>query len=240
MNAILSRIGEYLLGRRLALDPALSKRVLLSRAIALSFGLIRGFIYTRRKIYLAPGARILDVGALKMAGGLVRLDHHARIDCTSKEGITLGRSFKLGAFSRLVASGALSDLGKGISIGDNVGIGEYAYIGGAGGVSIGSDTIVGQYFSVHPEDHVFSDPTRAIREQGVTRKGIVIGENCWIGSKVTILDGVTIGNHCVLASGAVVTSSFPDYSVIGGVPAKLLKTIGGPKDHSLGDGDALS
>jgi acetyltransferase-like isoleucine patch superfamily enzyme len=52
----------------------------------------------------------------------------------------------------------------------------------------------------------------------------VIGPNCWIGSKVTILDGVTIGEGCVIAAGSVVTKSFPDYSVIGGVPARVLRS----------------
>ena len=49
------------------------------------------------------------------------------------------------------------------------------------------------------------------------------GSNCWIGSKVTFLDGVKIGQGCVVAAGSVVTKSFPDFSVIGGVPAKMLK-----------------
>ena len=64
---------------------------------------------------------------------------------------------------------------------------------------------------------------QAIRLQGVKRTGIKIGKNCWIGAKVTILDGVTIGDGCIVAAGAVVNSSFPDNSVIGGVPARLLK-----------------
>jgi acetyltransferase-like isoleucine patch superfamily enzyme len=167
-----------------------------------------------------------------LGGGLVRLGDHCLIDCTSRGGIHLGRNFKLGAFSRVIASGTLSDLGKGIRIGDNVGIGEFAYIGGAGGVEIGHDTIVGQYFSVHPENHVFSDPEVPIRDQGVTRKGIKVGQGCWIGARVTLIDGVSIGNNCVIAAGSVVTKSFPDKTVIGGVPARLLYSrLGEKKDH---------
>lgn len=55
--------------------------------------------------------------------------------------------------------------------------------------------------------------------------GISVGAGSWIGVNVTILPGITIGNGCVIAAGSVVTKSFPDFSVIGGVPAKVLKTI---------------
>jgi len=118
-------------------------------------------------------------------------------------------------------------------VGNNVGISEFAYIGGAGGVKIGSDTIVGQYFSTHPENHIFATTDRKIREQGVTRLGIEIGPNCWIGSKVTILDGVRLGRSCVVAAGSVVNSAFPDYAIIGGVPARLLRMRETPaqKEH---------
>ena len=103
-------------------------------------------------------------------------------------------------------------------------IGEFAYIGGAGGLKIGSETIVGQYLSIHPENHTFSDLEIPIRNQGVSRKGISIGKNVWIGSKVTILDGANIGDGCVIAAGSVVISGqYEKNSIIGGMPAKILK-----------------
>jgi acetyltransferase-like isoleucine patch superfamily enzyme len=138
-------------------------------------------------------------------------------------------------------STTLYDLGSHITIGNNVGIGEFAYLGGAGGLDIGDDCIVGQYFSCHPENHVFSDTSMPIRLQGITRKGIRIGKNCWIGAKVTILDGVTIGDNCVIAAGAVVTRQMPADSVIGGVPARVLKStievknVGGAQSHAISD-----
>ena len=64
-----------------------------------------------------------------------------------------------------------------------------------------------------------------IREQGVTSKGIKIGNNVWIGAKATFLDGAIIGNNCVVAAGAVVNGIFPNNVIIGGVPAKILKEI---------------
>jgi len=148
------------------------------------------------------------------------------ISAAGKKGICIGNNVGIGAFSRLIVATSLNHIGEFIAIGNNVGIGEFAYLGGGGGLHIGDDCIIGQYFSCHPENHFFNDPCKPIRLQGVSREGINIGKNCWIGSKVTVLDGVTIGDGCVIAAGAVVNRSFPPDSVIGGIPAKLLKRRG--------------
>ena len=109
-------------------------------------------------------------------------------------------------------------------IGNNVGLGSHGHYGaGLGGLEIGDDTIIGNYVSFHPENHIFSELNMPIRQQGVYGKGIKIGKNCWIGAKATFLDGTVIGNGCVVAAGAVVKGNFPDNSIIGGVPAKIIK-----------------
>lgn len=59
--------------------------------------------------------------------------------------------------------------------------------------------------------------------QGVCRKGIKIGKGCWIGAKATILDGTVLGDGCIVAAGAVVNGNFPPMSILGGVPAKIIK-----------------
>lgn len=156
-------------------------------------------------------------------GKFLRIGNYTYISALSKKGINFGDNVSVGAFSRIIVSTSLNNIGDQIIIGNNVGIGEYAYLGGAGGLEIGDECIVGQYLSCHPENHNYQDLTLSIRHQGVTRKGIKIEANCWIGSKVTILDGVTIGYGSIIAAGSVVTKSFPENSIIGGVPAKLLK-----------------
>lgn len=156
-------------------------------------------------------------------GRMLKAGDHVLFSALGIEGIQLGNNVSIGSYSQIIASTSLNQPGIGIHIGDRVGMGEFAYLGGGGGLKIGSDCIIGQYFSCHPENHIFSNPEELIRLQGVTRKGIEIGSGCWIGSKVTILDGAHIGNHCVVAAGAVVTGHFPDYAVIGGVPARILK-----------------
>ncbi|MFN0275035.1 MAG: acyltransferase [Chitinophagales bacterium] len=157
-------------------------------------------------------------------GKFVKIDTNVFISALGKEGIFIGDNSSIGAFSRVIISTTLNNTGAFIRIGNNVGIGEFAYLGGAGGLQIGDNCIVGQYFSCHPENHNYASTDDLIRNQGVNRKGIKIGADCWIGSKVTILDGVIIGEGCVIAAGAVVTRSMPAYSVVGGVPAKVLKS----------------
>ncbi|MFD2602752.1 acyltransferase [Flavobacterium suzhouense] len=156
-------------------------------------------------------------------GRFLRLGNHVSVSALSINGVRFGNNVSIGAFSRIIVSTSLNNPGDKIVLGDNVGIGEFAYLGGGGGLEIGDECIVGQYFSCHPENHNCDDLNISIRHQGVSRKGIRIGSNCWIGSKVTILDGVEIGSGCVIAAGSVVTKSYPDNSIIGGVPAKILK-----------------
>lgn len=216
---------QRVMRRPVKFDPRTPPGYLVLRGVTTFTGLCRGLLLTRRRIVLGRGARVWAPSLLRIDGGLVRIDDYCFVDCLGVEGLRLGRNFKLGAHSRIAVSGSLADLGRGITIGDNVGIGEFAHIGGAGGVTIGADTIVGAYFSVHPENHIFDDPDTPIRAQGVTRAGIAIGEGCWIGAKVTVTDGVTIGKNCVIAAGSVVTKSFPDHSLIGGVPARLIRDL---------------
>jgi len=181
------------------------------------------FLRNPKFILLGRKVKFFNIPQISF-GKWVKLDDYVYLSALGKDKIILGNNTGIGAFSRIVISTSFNNLGNFIKIGDNVGIGEFAYLGGGGGLEIGDGCIVGQYFSCHPENHIFEDSQKPIRLQGVTRKGIKIGCNCWIGAKVTILDGVTIGDNCVIAAGAVVTKDMPTDSVIGGVPAKVIKS----------------
>ncbi len=175
-------------------------------------------------IFLGRGVSFFHVANMRW-GRWVQIGEGARLGAMGKGQLRIGNRVSIGAFSRVIISTSFNHLGEHIHIGHRVGIGEFAHLGGGGGLEIGDDCIIGAYLSCHPENHLFEDSTKLIRQQGVSRKGIKIGKNCWIGAKVTILDGVIIGDHCVIAAGAVVTKSMPPRSVVGGVPAKVIKVI---------------
>ena len=75
---------------------------------------------------------------------------------------------------------------------------------------------------IFTQNHNFGDRTKLIREQGATRKPVIIEDDVWIGARVILLPGVTMGRGSVVAAGAVVTKSFPPFSIIGGVPARII------------------
>jgi acetyltransferase-like isoleucine patch superfamily enzyme len=111
----------------------------------------------------------------------------------------------------------------GITIGRNCFIGEYNVMRGQGGIRIGNDVYTGPMVQIVAVNHVYADPDRPIREQGVTAQGIVIEDDVWIGAGATVVDGVTIGRGSVIGAGAVVTGDIPPYSIAVGTPAKPIK-----------------
>lgn len=114
------------------------------------------------------------------------------------------------------------------AVGDMV-IGDYTRIGIhntiIGPVCIGNHVNLAQGITVTALNHNFEDKTKRIDEQGISTKPVVIGDDVWIGANAVILPGVTIGKHCVVAAGAVVTKDVPDNTIVGGVPAKVIKEI---------------
>lgn len=192
------------------------------------FMLIRGIILAFISLKFVPFFIGRNVRTNLMFGinyGLfLRVGSGVKLNGLGGKGVRLGNRVKIGDYSIVeVVMGRLESDGS-IDIGDGTCIGEYSYLGGAGGLKIGKNTITGQYFSCHPENHIWTIEGIG-KYNGVTREGISVGDNCWIGSKVTILDGSKLGNNLVVAAGSVVKGVFPDNVLIAGVPAKIIKEI---------------
>jgi acetyltransferase-like isoleucine patch superfamily enzyme len=114
----------------------------------------------------------------------------------------------------------------GIWIGRDSLIGEYTVIRGQGGVTIGDRVYTSPGTQLIAVNHVFDDATRPFVEQGIMAEGIVIEDDVWLGSAAIVTDGVRVGRGAVVAAGAVVTKDVPAHTVVGGVPARVLREVG--------------
>jgi acetyltransferase-like isoleucine patch superfamily enzyme len=90
-------------------------------------------------------------------------------------------------------------------------------------VEFGAGTIVADWVYVCDFDHVYADVTVPIKDQGIAKSPVRIGPDCWVGVKVSVLRGVTVGAGSVLAAHALVNKDVPPMSVAGGVPARVIK-----------------
>lgn len=109
-----------------------------------------------------------------------------------------------------------------VSLKDNSGIGidceQY------GPISLGSDVMMGPEVVIYTSGHAHDRIDIPMRLQGASEiKPVSIGNDVWIGRRVMIMPGVTIGNGVIIGAGAVVTKDVPDYAVVGGVPARILR-----------------
>lgn len=230
IRALLEFAGKRLKGDVFALDPDIPTFAILRFAGSRAIQALRGMA---RYPWLAPGSalpaffghkvRVRSSRKVRIGRG-VTIGDHVLIEGLSRDGVDIGAGVNIGAHTIIMPTSVVRNLGRGFRIGANSGIGQYAFIGCGAGVTIGQDVIMGQFVSFHTENHLFADPDVPIRLQGVTRSAITIGDDCWIGAKVTFLSGATVGRGCVVAAGAVVRGDIPPYSVIGGVPARILST----------------
>lgn len=122
----------------------------------------------------------------------------------------------------------------GIRIGRDSLIGEYSVIRGQGGVTIGDRVYTSPMTQIIAVNHVYDDPDRPFIDQGITAEGIVVEDDVWLGSGAVVTDGVRVGRGSVVAAGAVVTQDVPPHSVVGGVPARVIREL----RHDLASGSA--
>ncbi len=107
-------------------------------------------------------------------------------------------------------------------IGDYSDVGVNCVVGGA--ARIGNDVMMGPGCIFYAHNHRFDDLSIPMRLQGFTEdRPVRVGDDVWFGTRVIVMPGVTIGNHCVIGAGSVVTKDVPDYAVVGGAPARILK-----------------
>lgn len=116
-----------------------------------------------------------------------------------------------------------SDYGANLKIGKQVFINSGAMFTDLGGIELEDKVLVGPNVTIISVNH----PLDLEKRRGVELKSVLIKENAWLGANATILPGVTVGENAVVAAGAVVSKDVPANTVVAGVPAKVIKKIGG-------------
>jgi len=148
---------------------------------------------------------------------------HAVIHKSARMDTPPYRKFSLGDYSVIESFACINNAVGDVQIGNHTRIGLHNTV--IGPVKIGNHVNLAQGITVTALNHNFTDSNKRIDEQGISTNAVSIEDDVWIGANAVILPGVTIGNHCVVAAGAVVTKDVPPHSLVAGVPAKVIKQI---------------
>jgi acetyltransferase-like isoleucine patch superfamily enzyme len=143
------------------------------------------------------------------------------IDAFSLHGVWLGDRVTLREHSWLQCTSSSDHPGEGLTVGGSTYFGPGSYLGVGGRVTIGTRCQFGPGLRLVAESHNFRDGSQPIHGQGVSRQGIRIGDDCWFGANVIILDGITIGSGVVVGANSLVTSDLEDRAIAYGSPARV-------------------
>lgn len=211
----LQRIQELLITTLLGDIPTLAlgphlRRILYKRI----------FAQLGQKVFIQHGVQLINTGCIEIGNGAY-IFKDVRLDAKGHPNnlISIGNRV---AIERNVDIGCLEDTQ--IQIDDETFIGPNVCIAGPGNIKIGKNCLIAPHTGIFANNHQFAELSVPIKCQGVTRKGIIIEDDCWLGHRVTVLDGVTIGRGSVIGAGAVVNRDIPPYSVAVGVPARVIKS----------------
>jgi acetyltransferase-like isoleucine patch superfamily enzyme len=156
-------------------------------------------IHVPKSVFIAPGA-------------------HCELN---PDGFVVGGKLSIGENVRLCRGAIVAPYGGSITLEENVYIGPYAILYGHGGLRIGRDSLIAGHCFIVASNHQFDDPATPVRLKPEKSLGITIGRDVWIGAGTKILDGVTIGDRCIVGAGAVVTKSIEENMIAVGVPARV-------------------
>jgi acetyltransferase-like isoleucine patch superfamily enzyme len=226
LNKRIERMGK----KGYQIDPAIGFTDLLLLMSGRGGQLLRGVwlrLWVKKAgapLWVGKGVRVRHARHVQL-GHNVFLGDEVTINGLCRQGMCIGSHVSIHARTTIDGTGVITELGEGLIIGNHVGISPGCYLQVRGLLHIEDDVIMGPGVSIFTENHCFTDTEIPIRMQGVTRGTVRIGHGTWIGANATILSGVEIGKNCVIAAGSVVNQHVADYTLVGGVPARLLKKL---------------
>ncbi|MGH7771211.1 MAG: DapH/DapD/GlmU-related protein [Candidatus Binatia bacterium] len=229
MNTLKTRIYQLALGRGTQAPPQEIEASLTEVVQYLwkrgGWSWLRGILLRHRfkgcggRLFIGKNVEILYPRYISL-GRNVYVGDYTTINGLSRDGLQLGDDVRIREHVWIQATSSLANLGKGLVVGYNTYIGPRCMIGAGGGITIGSNVTIGAAVDLLAENHNFANADLPINEQGVTRKGIVVEDDVWIGNRVIVLDGLRIRKGAVIGAGSVVTKDVPPYTVVVGNPAR--------------------
>lgn len=230
---MLKKVFSYIIskgtGSEFELNPIVTSRDIIQFIFSMGFGIIRGIKY---KLLLKKSSGFILVGRrVKVlnpqyieVGKNFKIEDNVELQGLSEQGMVFGDNVSIGKYASIRPSDYyLRNVGKGLKVGNNSNIGPYNYIGCSGEILIGDNVMISPRVSIYAENHVFDEIGITMKSQGVSISKVIIEDDCWIAANSVILSGVTIGRGSVVAAGSVVTKNVEPYSIVGGIPAKLIK-----------------
>ncbi|MGC8714770.1 MAG: acyltransferase [Leptodesmis sp.] len=203
---------ESLITRLIALIPPVPKAWSLRRRL---YQLI--LAQMSKTSFIQEGVEITGGRSIFLGNNTAILRHSCLIAESTSSKIYIGDAVTVNKDVEIEAKdGAI------VEIGDRTFINKSVWIMAGASVKIGKDCLIAPYVGIVATNRSYADPNIPINRQAPTSKGITIGDDCWLGHRVSVLDGVTIGQGCVIGAGAVVTKDIPPYSIAVGVPAKVV------------------
>lgn len=164
-----------------------------------------------RRFWITAGQNIQVHKTVKIYSG-------ARLQCRG------GGKIHVGANTEILDYAMILTYGGAVRIGESCSINPFTIIYGHGGITIGNNVLIAGSCMIIPNTHRYDRKDLPINKQGCIRKGITIGNDVWLGHGCTIFDGVTIGDGSIVAAGAVVRENVLEYTIVGGIPARILKS----------------
>ena len=114
---------------------------------------------------------------------------------------------------------------KNMQVGENFSLHDFCYVDAVGGIRIGNNVSIAHGSSLVSFNHTWDDAALPIKYNPVKIAPIIIEDDVWIGCGVRIMPGITIGQRSIVAAGSVVVKDVPANAIVGGIPAKVIKTI---------------
>jgi acetyltransferase-like isoleucine patch superfamily enzyme len=202
--------------------------------------LLRGLTWSLRH-FRRPNGLLLGpyisfvMGRQLQAGRGAAIGGYSYVDCSADQGIVLGARVTIRERAWIQGRSGLNQPAAGLWIEDGSYIGPNAVLGIGGPIRIGANVQIGAGFTISAESHVADDDGSYVTGR-VDRQGVLVGDRCWIGNNVVVLDGVEIGEGCVIGAASVVTRSLPPFSLAFGAPATVRRTLRPSRPADYTDG----